>query len=340
MTNIFIDTLNGKECDRPPVWLMRQAGRVLPSYMQMRQSHSFHELMSTPELAAKVTMLPVTDLGVDAAILFSDILTIPVAMGMNIDWTDRGPVFTSPLCTAEKPSQMLDIQPDKLNHVYRAIDIFRQQNPGTPIIGFCGAPLTTMCYMLQGASTQATFPRVKHFFYTNREEMMRLTDAVTSLTIDYARKQVEHGVDAFQIFESHAGLLPADAYKQFFLPAVERISKAVREMDVPVIFFPKGLGSGLRFITPDICNFVSIDWQMPLLEARRMVHPEVGLQGNFDPHLLFASQADIAATIEAYKPFFREHGNWIANLGHGVLADTPFEKAKFMINWIKETNWK
>ncbi len=339
MTNIFIDTLNGKACSRPPVWLMRQAGRVLPNYMQMRAEHSFHELMSTPELAAKVTFLPVADLGVDAAILFSDILTIPVAMGMNIDWTEKGPVFSSPLYTSDKPSQLLDVQPDKLNFVYRAIDIFKQQHPDTPLIGFCGAPLTTMCYMLQGASTQASFPRVKHFFYTNREEMMRLTDAVTSLTIEYAKKQVEHGVDAFQIFESHAGLLPADVYTEFFLPAVKRIGKAVREMGIPVIFFPKGLGTGLKSITLDICNFVSIDWQMPLDEARRIVHPEVGLQGNIDPHLLLAPKNDIAAAMERYKPFFAEHQNWIINLGHGVLAETPFENAKFLTNWIKETNW-
>ncbi len=340
MTNTFIDTLNGKRCDRPPVWLMRQAGRVLPSYMQMRQTHSFQELMSTPELAAKVTFLPVADLGVDAAILFSDILTIPVAMGMNIDWTDRGPVFTSPLCTAEKPSQMLNIQPEKLNHVYGAIDIFKEQHQDTPIIGFCGAPLTTLCYMLQGASTQATFPKVKQFFYANRAEMMRLTDAVTSLTIEYAKKQVEHGVVAFQIFESHAGLLPADIYVEYFLPAVARISMAVREMGIPVIFFPKGLGAGLKSITPDICNFVSIDWQMPLTIARQMVHQQVGLQGNFDPHLLFASQTDIDATIDTYKSFFNRYGNWIVNLGHGVVADTPFENAKYFVNRIKEINWQ
>ena len=339
MTNIFIDTLNGKACSRPPVWLMRQAGRVLPSYMQMRAEHSFHELMSTPELAAKVTFLPVADLGVDAAILFSDILTIPVAMGMNIDWTEKGPVFSSPLYTSDKPSQLLDVQSDKLNFVYRAIDIFKQQHKDTPLIGFCGAPLTTLCYMLQGASTQASFPIVKHFFYANREEMMRLTDAVTSLTIEYAKRQVEHGVDAFQIFESHAGLLPADIYVKYFLPAVSRISMAVREMGIPVIFFPKGLGTGLKSITPDICNFVSIDWQMPLDEARRIVHPEVGLQGNIDPHLLLAPKNDIAATMERYKPFFAEHRNWIINLGHGVLAETPFENAKFLTNWIKETNW-
>ena len=339
MTNIFIDTLNGKACSRPPVWLMRQAGRVLPSYMQMRAEHSFYELMSTPELAAKVTFLPVADLEVDAAILFSDILTIPVAMGMNIDWTEKGPVFSSPLYTSDKPSQLLDVKPDKLNFVYDAIDIFKEQHPDTPLIGFCGAPLTTLCYMLQGASTQASFPRVKHFFYTNREEMMRLTDAVTSLTIEYAKKQVEHGVDAFQIFESHAGLLPADIYVEYFQPAVARISMAVREMGIPVIFFPKGLGTGLKSITPDICNFVSIDWQMPLDEARRIVHPEVGLQGNIDPHLLLAPKNDIAATMERYKPFFAEHRNWIINLGHGVLAETPFENAKFLTNWIKETNW-
>ena len=150
---------------------------------------------------------------------------------------------------------------------------------------------------------------------------------------------IEHGIDAFQLFESHAGLIPTELYKEVFLPAVCRITDAVRSAGIPLIFFPKGLGSGLQLITPDVCDFVSIDWQTPLVEARKMVHPEVGLQGNFDPHLLFASKEEIEQTIESYKPFFQQHSHWIVNLGHGVLADTPFENVKYFVNRIKETNW-
>ena len=338
MENIFLNTLLGKECQRPPVWLMRQAGRVLPSYQQLRSHYSFSKLMANPDLAAQVTLLPVEDLGVDAAILFSDILTIPVAMGMKIEWTERGPKFLNPLATMEHPLQQLNIKPERLNHVYDAIDRIVERSH-VPLIGFCGAPLTTLCYMLQGVSTKATFPEAKKFFYEHREETKQLIDAVTELSIEYATHQIEHGIDAFQLFESHAGLLPTELYEELFLPAVCRITDAVRSAGIPLIFFPKGLGSGLRLITPDVCDFVSIDWQTSLLEARKMVHPEVGLQGNLDPHLLFADQQEIAQAIDGLKPFFREYGHWIVNLGHGVLADTPFENVKFFVNYIKETNW-
>ena len=338
MENIFLNTLLGKTCQRPPVWLMRQAGRVLPRYQELRTQYSFNELMTTPELAAKVTLLPVEDLGVDAAILFSDILTIPAAMGMQLEWTERGPRFPHPLAKSSQPLNRLNIQADKLNHVYKAIDCIVEQSH-VPLIGFCGAPLTTLCYMLQGISSKATFPEAKKFFYEHRAETEKLIDAVTELSIEYATQQIEHGIDAFQLFESHAGLIPTELYKEVFLPAVCRITDAVRSAGIPLIFFPKGLGSGLQLITPDVCDFVSIDWQTPLVEARKMVHPEVGLQGNFDPHLLFASKEEIEQAIESYKPFFQQHGHWLVNLGHGVLADTPFENVKYFVNRIKETNW-
>lgn len=338
MNSIFLKTLMGKPSRRPPVWLMRQAGRVLPRYQLLRKQYSFAELMSLPELAAQVTLLPVDDLGVDAAVLFSDILTIPMAMGMDIEWTERGPRFPHPLTAYQHPLRHLDIQPSRLAHVYETIDRVVEQSH-VPLIGFCGAPLTTLCYMLQGISTKANFPEAKKFFYERREETRQLIDAVTDLSIAYAVRQVEHGIDAFQLFESHAGLLPTDIYEELFLPAVCRITDAVRSAGIPLIFFPKGLGSGLRLMTPEVCDFVSIDWQTSIAEARRMVHPEVGLQGNIDPHLLFASQEDIAKTMQGYKGFFNEHPKWIVNLGHGVLADTPFDNVRFLVNWIKETNW-
>ncbi len=339
MESIFLKTLLGRSCSRPPVWLMRQAGRALPNYRAMRQEHTFGELMSTPELAAKVTLLPYWDLGVDAAILFSDILTIPMAMGMEIKWTDQGPKFTHPLARYQQPLKHVTPRGELLTYVYDTIDLVVGQSE-VPLIGFCGAPLTTLCYMLQGISTKATFPEAKKFFYERKEETLQLIDAVTEFSIDYATKQIEHGIDAFQLFESHAGLVPTDLYVELFLPAVCRITDAVRSMGIPLIFFPKGLGRGLKHITPDVCDFVSIDWQTSLIDARRMVHPEVGLQGNFDPHLLFASQEEIAAEIERYKPFFQDNPNWIVNLGHGVQADTPFENIRFFVNLIKETNWK
>ncbi len=338
MENIFLNTLLGNRCKRPPVWLMRQAGRVLPRYQELRKKYTFSELMTTPELAAQVTLLPVEDLDVDAAILFSDILTIPMAMGMELEWTEQGPRFPKPLAHYQHPLRHLNLQPARLDYVYAAIDeVVRRSH--VPLIGFCGAPLTTLCYMLQGISTKSTFPEAKRFFYERKEETRELIDMVTDFSIAYVTKQIEHGIDAFQLFESHAGLLPTELYLELFLPAVCRITEAARSRGIPLIFFPKGLGSGLRHITPDVCDFVSIDWQTSLIEARQIVHPAVGLQGNIDPHLLFASQEEIGHTLEGYKSFFHQHPQWIVNLGHGVLAGTPFENIKFFVKWIKETNW-
>ncbi|MCR5454159.1 MAG: uroporphyrinogen decarboxylase [Bacteroidales bacterium] len=329
--NIFGNSVQ----NRPPVWLMRQAGRVLPNYRKLREKYSFRELMETPELAADVTLMPVDDIGVDAAIIFSDILTVPSALGMQIVWTDQGPKFPQPLCTVENPSVFLKIFPEKLEHVYKAIDIVVSKK-NVPLIGFCGAPLTTLCYMIQGVSSKQNFPEAKKFFYQNSAETLKLIEIVTEVSIDYALKQVEHGINVFQIFESNAGLLPTDMYEEMFLPSIIKIANAVRSKNVPVIFFAKGLGCGLRMITPDVCDCAGIDWQTDIWDARKMVHPAVALQGNFDPHLLMAPQQTIEKKVEKYKSFFAENPNWICNLGHGVLADTPIENVKFFIDQIKQ----
>lgn len=321
--------------NRPPVWLMRQAGRVLPRYRKLRETYSFRELMETPQLAADVTLMPVDDLDVDAAIIFSDILTVPTALGMQIEWTDHGPKFPQPLCNVENPSKFLKIQPEKFEHVYKAIDIV-VKGKKVPLIGFCGAPMTTLCYMIQGVSGKQNFPDAKKFFYQNRTETQKLLEIITEISIEYALKQIEHGIEIFQIFESNAGLVPTDFYEELMLPSVKKIANAVRSKGVPVIFFPKGIGCGLRLATPDFCDFVSVDWQTNIWDARKLVHPEVGLQGNFDPHLLFAPQEIIAAEVEKYRKFFAENPNWIANLGHGVLAETPIENVVFFIQKLKE----
>ncbi len=323
--------------NRPPVWLMRQAGRVLPRYRKLRENYSFRELMETPQLAADVTLMPVDDLCVDAAIIFSDILTVPTALGMEIEWTDHGPKFPQPLCSVDNPSKFLKIQPEKFHHVYKAIDIV-VKNKKVPLIGFCGAPLTTLCYMIQGVSSKQNFPEAKKFFYENRSETQKLLEIITEISIEYALKQVEHGINVFQIFESNAGIVPTEFYEEMFLPSVMKISNAMRSKGVPVIFFPKGIGCGLRMITPEICDVAGIDWQTSILDARQLVHRDVALQGNFDPHLLFAPQEIIAAEVEKYRKFFAENPDWIANLGHGVLADTPFENVKYFIQCIQQND--
>ena len=339
--SILLETLQGNSGERPPFWFMRQAGRVLPSYQKMREKYSFWQLMQDPELAAEVTLLPVHDLGVDAAILFSDILVIPFAMGMGLEFTNNGPVFENPLAHLKDP--LAGIAPDasKLNFIYAAIDeTIRARPDDIPLIGFCGGPFTVLCYMLQGIGKNTDFPETVKFLYQQRGTTERLIQAVTELSVTYVKEQIRHGVEVFQLFETHAGLLPFELYKELFFPAVGRIAQVVKEQGIPFIYFPKGIGTGISEITPDMCDFLGIDWQIPLETARKLTAMEIGLQGNIDPRLLYASEEEIEKSLKPYLEFGRKYQRWILNLGHGFLPDTPFEKALFLSNLVKNSDWQ
>lgn len=339
--NIFMDTLRGRETPRPPVWFMRQAGRVLPRYRQLRERYSFHELMHDPDLCAEVTLMPVDDIGVDAAILFSDILVVPVALGMQLEWTDRGPAFTAPLSGLDAPCSELEFDARRLEYIYHAIDAIRARRaPSTPLIGFCGAPLTVLCYMLQGAGGKSDFPRAVSYFYTHPEETRHLIDKVTEATVQYALGQIAHGIDCFQIFDSLAGVVPEDMYLRWFMPAVSRIARAVRQKGIPVIYFPKGIGHNLTRVTSELCDIVGIDWHTDIFTARRLVDPAVGLQGNLDPRLLYAPEETIARQLDRLAELRTINPRWILNLGHGVPPDCDVEKLKFIVNQIRNISSK
>jgi uroporphyrinogen decarboxylase len=339
--SIFLNTLKGEVTSRPPVWFMRQAGRVLPSYNALKEHHTFWQLMKDPDLAAKVTLLPINDLGVDAAILFSDILVIPHAMGMGLDFTDNGPVFEQPLKDVSDPLSRLNPEPEKLNYIYDAIDrILQTPGNNTPLIGFCGAPLTVLLFMIQGLGTKSNFADAEKFFFANKSLTRKLSDAVTELTIEYALQQVKHGIAAFQLFDTHAGNIPFGWYKELFMPSVKKIADAVRQTGTPFIFFPKGIGTGIKEMNHDVCDFLSIDWQTDLYTAREMVDKKVGLQGNLDPRVLFAGQDVIEEELKKYIPFHQQESRWIFNLGHGLVPGIPVENVKFAVDFIKQADWQ
>ncbi len=340
MSDIFLDTLQGKSTSRPPVWFMRQAGRVLPSYNALKENHTFWQLMKDPELAAKVTLLPVDDLGVDAAILFSDILVIPYAMGMGLDFTDQGPVFDQPLKDVQHPLEKFNPDSAKLDYIYKAIDQILQ-TPGnkTPLVGFCGAPLTVMLFMIQGLGTRSNFADAEKFFFKEKTLTRKIAEAVTELTIEYALQQVKHGVSAFQLFDTHAGIIPFSWYKELFMPSVKKIADAVRQTGTPFIFFPKGLGTGIKEMNHDVCDFLSIDWQTDLYTAREMVDKNVGLQGNLDPRILFSDTESIRKELYKFIPFHQKESKWIFNLGHGLVPGIPVENVKFVIDFVKQVHW-
>jgi uroporphyrinogen decarboxylase len=260
---------------------------------------------------------------------------------MHLNFTDSGPRFDKALKDMGDPFHYLDPDPSKLDYIYKAIDeIIKTKHPDTPLIGFCGAPFTTLCYMIQGLSSNHTFPDAVAMLYKEKALAHKLLDIITGLSVEYALNQVKHGISAFQIFETHAGLIPSELYFDMIMPYVRKISSAVMQAGCPLIFFPKGLGTGVTHINPEDADFLSIDWQTPIEEARKLVHPEIGLQGNLDPRLLLADKKSIRETLEKYVSFGSENYKWIFNLGHGFIADIPYENTKFVVDWIKQTNWK
>jgi len=337
MNSILIDTLKGKKTSRPPVWFMRQAGRVLPDYNKLRETYSFTELMEDAKLASQITLMPISKLGVDAAILFSDILVVPAAMGMKFNFSSKGPKSYVTLKKIENPVNFLKPDENKLEYIYHIIDrINKEKSPDIPLIGFCGGPLTTLCYMIEGFGSAKDFPETVNFFYQRKKEAKKLIDLVTEISIIYAKGQIAHGIDVFQLFETHAGVIPADLYKEMILPSVKKIGDAVRETGTPFIYFPKGIGTGLKFMSKNIADFISIDWQTPISVARKMLPSEVGIQGNLDPRiLLIKDEKKIINELEKYSVFFSENNNWIFNLGHGLLPDTPIKNIQTTVKWIK-----
>ncbi len=337
---LLLKTLNGEYTERPPVWYMRQAGRVLPSYMAMREKYSFWQMMQDPALGAEVTLWPIKELGVDAAILFSDILVIPYAMGMGLEFTDQGPVFDTPLY--EKKSAISVINPDesKLHYIYKVIDKIVQTKPDDiPLIGFCGGPFTVLCYMLEGLSSKDGFPEAIKYMYQHKQEVKALVKEIESLSLRYLKGQVKHGISVFQLFETHAGLIPFELYKELFLPMVKNLAAEARNLNVPFIYFPKDIGLGLKEITPDYCDYISVESQTPLTEARTLIPHDIGLQGNIDPRMLYMNEDEIEKELKKYIEFGNQNQDWIINLGHGFKPGIEFEKIKFMTDYLKNANW-
>jgi uroporphyrinogen decarboxylase len=336
MGSIFIDTLQGKETSRPPVWMMRQAGRVLPNYQKLRETYSFQQLMTIPELAAEVTLMPVTDLGVDAAILFSDILVIPQALGLEVAFPDSGPVFSNPFCK-QGNIPALNFDPQRLSYVYDAIDcINARKESGFPLIGFCGGPLTTYLFMAQGTSANHLFNEAIMMFYNNSAQVLKVLEQITDASIEYATQQCQHGVAAFQIFETYAGLLPTDVYLSVVYPFVEKLLRALEKTGVPVIFFPRGLGTGLAHLSGCSASFISIDWQVSLADARKLLGNQTGLQGNLDPRLLATSnRAMLDSAIDTIIDFWKTDKKLIFNLGHGITPHCTLENTRHAIDRAK-----
>ena len=332
-------TLNGEKTSRPPVWFMRQAGRILPNYMKLKETYSFHELMNDKNLASQVTLMPIKDLNVDAAILFSDILVIPHALGLDVEFKKTGPIFNNPLNYNSKATN-LEFDPNKLDYIYDNIDqVIKDKNPDTPLIGFCGGPLTVFLFMFKSEGSKDHMKKAIKFLYEKRKESTEILELITKSSIEYVKGQCNSGINVFQLFETYCGSIPCELYADLILPYSKRILNAAKEEDCPTIFFPKDFGHGMNLINKDICDFISVDWHTSINYARNIIDKKIGIQGNMDPRIFYQDYEQIEAYLNSLTNFGSQNFDWIFNLGHGFLPDINHEKVKFAINWIKDKNW-
>lgn len=336
MNDILLKVLRGEEAERTPVWMMRQAGRYLPDYMKLKAKYSFFERVQTPELAAEITIQPVDQVGVDAAILFSDILVVPQAMGLEVQLIEnKGPVLPDPIQT-EKDLQRIripDVQ-ETLGYVYDAIKLTKKElNNRVPLIGFAGAPWTLLCYMVQGKGSK-TFDEAKAFCYTQPELAHKLLQMITDTTIAYLKGQVAAGVDTIQIFDSWGGLLSPADFEHISLQYIRQIVAALKE-EVPTIIFAKGAWHSLQSMAATGAHGLGIDWCISPQMARQFAGDRVVLQGNFDPAKLLSPIPVIEKEVKEMLQAFGKK-NHIANLGHGILPNVPVDHAKAFVNTVKE----
>ncbi|MFL5403956.1 MAG: uroporphyrinogen decarboxylase [Gemmatimonadales bacterium] len=324
--------------ERPPVWMMRQAGRYLPQYRAVRERADFLTMVKTPQLAAEVTLQPVDLLGVDAAIIFSDILVVPAAMGMRLTVEDGvGPRFENPLRSAADFERLRDFQPEaELHYVLDALRLTGRELAGrVPLIGFAGAPWTLMSYMVEGGGSK-TFSLAKRLLVEDARRAHALLDRLARAVGDFLVAQVKAGAQAIQLFDSWSGALgPAD-FREFALPYLGRAARAAKGAGVPVIVFCPGSGWALEEIARETgADVVGVDWQTDARQARRRLPPEnVALQGNLDPCWLYAAPGVIRERTHRMLDDFggRSH---IANLGHGILPDVPVSHAQAFVDAVK-----
>ncbi|HEX9024556.1 MAG TPA: uroporphyrinogen decarboxylase [Geobacteraceae bacterium] len=340
MNTRFLDACWGKPVDRTPVWLMRQAGRYLPDYMRVRSNVSFLELCKSPELAAEVTIQPVDILGVDAAILFSDILTPVEPMGMELDFIP-GPVFENPVRTmADVEKLRIPTMEEDVPYVMETIRILRRELAAkVPLIGFGGAPFTLACYMVEGKGSK-DFAQIKKMMYSAPEVYAALMEKVTAMDMEYLNAQIRAGAQAIQVFDTWGGILSPADYAKYILPYTKKLIDGLNHAEVPVIHFVKGAGAMLDIVKQAGGEVMGLDWHVNLGCARDILGPAMAVQGNLDPTVLFAPQHIIEREVKRVLDENAGRPGHIFNLGHGILPTVPPENAIFMVECVHRLSQK
>jgi len=339
--HLFLKACRMEPVPRPPVWIMRQAGRIIPDYRELRETISFQDLMKQPEKVAEVTIQPVDYLGVDAAILFTDILIIPEAMGQTVEYVDNhGPVIHEPVRTPSDLSSLDPVQPSTdLDYVMDSIRATVEKLDGrVPLIGFTGGPWTLACYMIEGGSSRR-YQHTKGLLYRDPETMEDLLSRITDAVTDVLLAQINAGAQAVQIFDTSAGTLPPGPFRDTVLPFVQRVIERIHDRaDVPVIYYGKGTGHALNRILDTNPDVVGVDWTVEINRARELAGPDTAVQGNLDPTVLFADQSRIRDEVRRVIDEYGSGPGHIFNLGHGVYPETDVEHVKTMVRAVSDGN--
>ncbi len=328
---LFLRACRCEPAERVPVWIMRQAGRYLPEYRAVRKDHNFLEVCRTPELAVEVSLQPYRILGVDAVIVFSDILILAGAMGLPFELTDKGPIIHSPLRTAAQINELSMFDPEKeTGFLMKAIRMLnRELGPDVPVLGFAAAPWTLACYMIQGHGKDG-FPAAKAVLRSDPELFRSLLDRIARATAVYLRAQIAAGASAVQLFDTWVGELTIEQYREFALPATQFLIEEIGAGDTPVILYTKASNHLLAAAAESGATVLSVDWRVDLAAARELIGPGIALQGNVDPAILLGSEEGVrhAAREAIEKTGGAGH---ILNLGHGILQQTPVENARTFV---------
>ena len=334
--DLLLRALKKEKTERPPVWMMRQAGRYLPDYLKLKAKYDFFTRVQTPELATAITLQPVDQVGVDAAIIFSDILVIPQAMGVEVLMEEgKGPSLPT-VIQSQKDIDALVTEnvEESLHYVMGALSLTKKElNGRVPLIGFAGAPWTILCYMVEGKGSK-TWDKAKQFAYTEPHLAHQLLQKITTITIQYLKAQVKAGADTVQVFDSWAGSLSPADFKLFAQPYLLQIADALKN-DAPVILFPKGTWYALKDLSESSAAGLGLDWCVTAQQARELTGNRITLQGNFDPAKLLAPIPQIKKWVKEMIDGFGTQ-NYIANLGHGITPNVPVDHAKAFVDAVKE----
>jgi uroporphyrinogen decarboxylase len=334
--DLLLRAMRQEKVERPPVWMMRQAGRYLPDYQKLKAKYTFFERCRNPALATEITLQPVDQLGVDAAIIFSDILVVPQAMGLEVQMVEgKGPFLPDPVKLYSDIGRLRipDVN-ESLGYVFDALSLTKKTLAGkVPLIGFAGAPWTLLCYMVQGKGSK-TFDEAKAFCFTQPDTAHKLLQMITDTTIAYLKGQVKAGADVVQLFDSWGGLLSPADFEEFSLQYIRQIITALKD-ETLTILFAKGAWFALDKMSETGANALGIDWCVSASMGRQLAGDKITLQGNFDPARLLSPVAEIKKSVKRMIDSF-SRDRYIANLGHGILPDVPVDHARAFVDAVKE----